>query len=154
MEDLVYEVGGDGGELDAVTPVVDVAEGVGGEAGLHNWEVGAEQDAVGDLVLDGDLEAVVELPLAVEPGGEVCEDVEVLAQEHDGLLHLGLAEVGDDYLEVSGGSGNFVQGEDVSPFKGALGVVHAAHVEHDGDTEVLGHVVEAPGLGGPGSKPW
>ena len=55
MKDVLYKVGGNGRELDPVTPVIEVAEYVSGLGRRHHREIGPEEYSVGDLVLDGNL---------------------------------------------------------------------------------------------------
>ena len=61
------------------------------------------------LALVGGDECVVGLPGAGEHAADVGEDVGVLAEETDGFVEPGLAELGDNDGELGEVSGDFIQ---------------------------------------------
>src|SRR6516164_7451145 len=71
VEDRVDQLGRDGWQPDTLAPVVDGPEGLDRLPGGRHRKVRAEEEPVRHAVLDRDLQAVVELPLAMEARREV-----------------------------------------------------------------------------------
>ena len=119
-------------------------------AGLAERVIRAEEEFVGDFVFLGEDEHVVELPGAVEEGGDVGVEVGVLADGDEAFLGPGMADVGHDHAEIREAGGDVVPEAGERVFEGGHFVEGGSGVEEDGEVAFLAMLVEgvADGVSG------
>ena len=96
-------------EVGAHRGLVDGVERLNALTGGGEGEVAAEEELVDHLELVGADEGVVGDPGAAEEGGDVGENVLVFAEEDEHFIDPGIAEVGNEDLEIREGAGDIVE---------------------------------------------
>jgi hypothetical protein len=152
FDDAAEGFAGDGGQVGAHGHLVDGVDGFDALAGGGEREVATEEEFIDDLELVGADEGVVGDPGAAEEAGEVGEDVLVLAEEDEGFIDPGVAEVSDDDFEVGEAAGDFIEEEGAGVFHLGFGREMGAGVEDDGEVERGGFFVDFHGAGVGGVK--
>lgn len=106
----------DGGHVGAHGGLVDSVDGLDTFAGGGEGEVAAEEEFIDHLELVGPNEGIVGDPRAAHQAGEVAVDVLVFAEEHEGFIDPGVAEVADDHFKVGEAAGHFIEQEGAGVF--------------------------------------